>query len=128
MSTLKADTIQSTSGGAATLTKQSAAKAWSNYNHNGGSVNDSFNQSSATDNSTGSFDINFTSSMSNQYYCVTAMGPYARIVVTHRTNNNYSTEGNTTSAFKGASGYGDTSLYNDYDGRPTTVDINGDLA
>ena len=28
MSTLKADTIQSTGGGAATLTKQSAAKAW----------------------------------------------------------------------------------------------------
>ena len=28
MSTLKADTIQSTSGGAATLTKQAAAKAW----------------------------------------------------------------------------------------------------
>ena len=33
MSTLKADTIQSTSGGAATLTKQEAAKAWVNVNH-----------------------------------------------------------------------------------------------
>jgi hypothetical protein len=31
MSTLKADTIQSTGGGAATLTKQSAAKAWFEY-------------------------------------------------------------------------------------------------
>ena len=31
MSTLKADTIQSTSGGAATLTKQHAAKMWVDY-------------------------------------------------------------------------------------------------
>ena len=31
MSTLKADTIQSTGGGAATLTKQSAAKAFVNF-------------------------------------------------------------------------------------------------
>ena len=31
MSTLKADTIQSTGGGAATLTKQEAMKVWVNY-------------------------------------------------------------------------------------------------
>ena len=35
MSTLKADTIQSTSGGVATLTKQQAAKAWLNLNGTG---------------------------------------------------------------------------------------------
>ena len=34
MSTLKADTIQNTSGGAATLTKQVAAKMWVNDNSN----------------------------------------------------------------------------------------------
>jgi hypothetical protein len=53
MSTLKADTIQSTSGGAATLTKQHAAKAWVDYSGSGTSYNASFNASSATDNSTG---------------------------------------------------------------------------
>ena len=41
MSTLKADTIQSTGGGAATLTKQSAAKGWGNI-ASGGGINDSF--------------------------------------------------------------------------------------
>ena len=46
MSTLKADTIQSTSGGAATLTKQSAAKAWVNFNGTGTiAVRESFNTS-----------------------------------------------------------------------------------
>ena len=53
MSTLKADTIQNTSGGAATLTKQHAAKAWNRFT--GSSVPtllDSFNNSTATDNGT----------------------------------------------------------------------------
>ena len=50
MSTLKADTIQSTSGGAATLTKQQAAKVWVNFNGTGTiATRDSFNQSSSTD-------------------------------------------------------------------------------
>jgi len=53
MSTLKADTIQSTGGGAATLTKQSAAKAWNNTNNTGTTINDSFNIASLTDTGTG---------------------------------------------------------------------------
>ena len=53
MSTLKADTIQSTSGGAATLTKQSAAKAWGETNAAGTSILGSFGFSSITDTSTG---------------------------------------------------------------------------
>ena len=53
MSTLKADTIQSTSGGAATLTKQHAAKAWVNFNGTIHDYYDSFNHSSLTDTWTG---------------------------------------------------------------------------
>ncbi len=66
MSTLKADTIQSTGGGAATLTKQSAAKAWVNFNGTGTiAARDSFNLSSLTDNGTGDHTANFINSMSN---------------------------------------------------------------
>ena len=70
MSTLKADTIQSTSGGAATLTKQQAAKAWSNYNQVTPAVTGSFNLTSVTDVSTGKHTVNFTSSMSDTTYAV----------------------------------------------------------
>jgi len=70
MSTLKADTIQSTSGGAATLTKQSAAKAWLNHN-NAHSIQDSFNFSSITDGGTGlTNDATFTSALGNSAYSI----------------------------------------------------------
>ena len=66
MSTLKADTIQSTSGGAATLTKQHAAKAWATKN--AGAEKDSFGCSGFVDNGTGNHDINFTSAFNNALY------------------------------------------------------------
>mgnify|MGYP003117696122 FL=1 len=66
MSTLKADTIQSTSGGAATLTKQHAAKAWATIDETGSSsLRDSFNVSGITDNGTGDFSHAFSSSFAN---------------------------------------------------------------
>ena len=65
MSTLKADTIQNTSGGAATLTKQSAAKAWLQFDQTGPTTSGSFNVSSVTDNSTGIFTPNLTNAMSS---------------------------------------------------------------
>lgn len=78
MSTLKADTIQSTSGGAATLTKQSAAKMFHVFNGTGTvSTSSSFNVSSLTDEGTGDYtttfsnafsSINFANSANNNYY------------------------------------------------------------
>lgn len=66
MSTLKADTIQSTGGGAATLTKQSAAKAWANIDETGtASIRDSFNVSGITDHATGDFSHAFSSAFAN---------------------------------------------------------------
>jgi hypothetical protein len=50
MSTLKADTIQSTGGGAATLTKQSAAKVWGVLNT--ATQRGTFNVSGTTDHGT----------------------------------------------------------------------------
>ena len=69
MSTLKADTIQSTSGGAATLTKQSAAKAWLNLNGTGTiAARDSYNIASTTDVGTGQYTPSFTTSFGNANY------------------------------------------------------------
>jgi len=53
MSTLKADTIQSTGGGPVTLTKQSAATTRHTYDQPASTTVDSLNISSATDVSTG---------------------------------------------------------------------------
>jgi len=67
MSTIKADTVQNTSGGAATLTKQTAAKGFIAFFSSGTpSINNSFNVSSLTDNGTGNWQNNWTSSMSGQ--------------------------------------------------------------
>jgi len=70
MSTLKADTIQNTSGGAVTLTKQEAVKMWTK--HDSGTAIGSFNQSSITDNATGDYTLNFTNSFSDTDYCLTS--------------------------------------------------------
>ena len=80
MSTLKADTIQSTSGGAATLTKQFASKAWLSYKGTStNSIYDSFNLSSGSDQGTGNYDYSFTNSMNNANYSITCNGSYAEI-------------------------------------------------
>ena len=69
MSTLKADTIQSTGGGAATLTKQHAAKAWATIIGTGTpTINDSLNMTSVTDNSTGNYTFVLTNAMGNAEY------------------------------------------------------------
>jgi len=69
MSTLKADTIQNTSGGAVTLTNQSAAKAYVNSNIDGtAAVLDSLNISSLDDDGTGQATFHYTNSMSNALY------------------------------------------------------------
>ena len=66
MSTLKADTIQSTSGGAVTLTSQQAAKASCNLDGSGtATIRASSNISSVTDNATAKFTHAFTNSFSD---------------------------------------------------------------
>jgi len=76
MSTLKADTIQNTSGGAVTLTNQSAAKAWVRYSHVTFGINSSFNTSSITDNATGDATVALTNAMSDTTFAVVT-GIYA---------------------------------------------------
>ena len=127
MSTLKADTIQSTGGGAATLTKQSAAKAWSSLDSSGGSTatqHGSFNVSSVLDDGTGQYGFNFTNNMNGATYSS---------VGSCNDNSSYNCVTNWTgvpSAYtSGRTGMGvlniPTSTYADSD---VCVVVNGDLA
>jgi len=75
MSTLKADTIQSTSGGAATLTKQQAAKFWITYDAVADNVDGSFNHSGLTDVGTGEHAFSFT----NNFGSATNKAPFASV-------------------------------------------------
>ena len=72
MSTLKADTIQSTGGGAATLTKQNAAKVFINQQNDASAnnTNSSFNVSSNTDNGSGDNTFSLTSAFDSAGYVV----------------------------------------------------------
>ena len=70
MSTLKADTIQSTSGGASTLTGQVAATTHIRANLTTPAITGSFNVSSLTDNYTGSGKPQFTTNYAAADYTV----------------------------------------------------------
>ena len=75
MSTLKADTIQSTGGGAVTLTKQSAAKAWVNFKNSVDppAIQGSFNVSSLTDDGA-EIKFNLISAMADAFYAPVGSG------------------------------------------------------
>jgi len=74
-SVLNVDTIAAKDGtSAATLTKQSPAKAWTNIDMTTPTTNDSFNQSSINDIATGRFTSSLTNSLANSDYAVTASG------------------------------------------------------
>ena len=68
MSTLKVTTIQTSAGGAVTLTKQNAAKAYIQFSDADGVFDETFNASSTTENSNGNLSYGLTSGMSNADY------------------------------------------------------------
>lgn len=72
MSTVHCNTVQTSSGGPVTLTKQSAAKAWVNFNGVTFGSRDSFNVSSLDDDGTGTYGVNFSSSFSDGNYSATS--------------------------------------------------------
>jgi hypothetical protein len=131
MSTLKADTIQSTGGGAATLTKQIAPKHFLNYDFPSDTTLGSFNQSSFTDHTTGDFTTAFTNNFSSIGYAPAGVGSYARVVLTYRSNDNNSTSNaSTTSGFRGCYAVGSATAFpsGQHDSTPGSVVITGDLA
>jgi len=79
MGTLKADTIQNTSGGAVTLTNKHAAKVWVQYLQATPVVSNSFNVSSVTDESTGLFQVNYTNAFDSTAYGRSMMSNDSRI-------------------------------------------------
>ena len=125
MSDLKVTTISDLAGtGPVTLTKQSASKAWVNFDGTGtAAINDSFNVASAVDGGTGSYAMNFSSIMSNSKYTVTSID----------SRNGLSTGGNRSiqGAFAVAAGsYGISNVYDAsvFDDGTLMMQINGDLA
>ena len=110
MSTLKADTIQSTGGGAATLTKQYAFKMWVNFDQTGPTARDSFNLSSLTDVATGKTTVVMTNAMSD--------GNYSGSYFNNATNGTDAY--NFSNAYTGAFGNGKST-----DGRTSTTIITG---
>jgi len=71
VSTIKVDTVQSTGGGAVTLTKQEGAKARA-LHRDQVLQSGSLNHTSLTDNATGDFTHNFTTSFANTIYSISA--------------------------------------------------------
>ena len=72
MSEIRATTISDAAGtGPITLTKQSAAKAWCNYHHSGGTptISGSFNVSSLDDSGVGMVGVNVTNSFNSVGDC-----------------------------------------------------------
>ena len=63
MSTIKVNTIQSTSGGAVTLTNQQALVHWVNYDAVNQTTDGSFNQTTLTDHADGLFTSPYTNNL-----------------------------------------------------------------
>lgn len=114
MSTLKADTIQNTSGGAATLTKQEAVKHNMSYDAVSTTTRSSLNQSSLTDSSTGKFKSNLTNNFASATDKVSIHTCYDRFSSDGGTSNNRGSAGSTedgaqvlsTSIISTRTGYG----------------------
>ena len=69
MSTIHTNTVETSSGGAVTLTQQSAAKHWSVWTQvTTTALKDSFNASGITDVSSGYTTVNFTNNFETQNY------------------------------------------------------------
>ena len=99
MSTLKADTLVASDGTSpVTLTKQSAAKAWSNIDGTGTvSARGSVNASSITDNATGDYSTNFTNSLADANGVASSFAGTGSVTAQ---NNSQSFQGLSTSALR----------------------------
>ena len=91
MSEIRANTVSDAAGtGPVTLTKQSAAKAWVNFNGTGTvAIRDSFNVSTITDNGTGDYTRTVSSAFANVDYSSSGGGGLTSTSVgtfSHHTN------------------------------------------
>ena len=138
MSEIRATTISDLAGtGPATLTKQSAAKAWVNFNGTGTvAIRDSFNVASLTDNGTGNYVLTFTNATANSNYSVvtavtgglaTTDSGLASSIIT-ATSGGQPPFTQSTTQIGVASTYVATSVRGDFDANTFCFAIHGDLA
>jgi len=69
MSTIAVDNARPSAGGTSYSLTSGVAKAWVNYNQITPTIDDDLNVSSVTDNSTGFYTVNFSTSFSDTNYC-----------------------------------------------------------
>jgi len=126
-----ADTLEhSTAGSIATnYVVEGSAKHWSNFNGSGTlAVNDSFNTSSVTDNGTGDYSPQLTSSMGNSNYSLQCNGRQTSGLTNVRSLGGVTTK--TTSQFRYGSVYvttlgGGSTAFDDPE---QNTSLQGDLA
>ena len=132
MSEIRANTISDTAGtGPITLTKQSAAKAWTLYNQATPAITNSFNTSSLTDTSLGQGDLNWTNAMSNNSYVSVATAPVASVATPYSTavmDDSGQSDYRTASKWYFQCVYTDASSSGYFDGTVQSASIFGDLA
>lgn len=122
MSTIRADDVGPSAGGTTRALVRGTAAAWVNFNGTGTvAVRDSENVSSLTDNSTGSYTINFTNTMSSSNYSLTVQvgGSGARNWVN-------SPFGNRAASYVDMFTYNTSGVSTDYESNNNA--IHGDLA
>lgn len=129
MSTVHCNTVQTSSGGPVTLTKQSAAKAWVNFNGTGTiAARDSLNVTSLTDDGVGQHSYSFVNNFNNANYTHTAdagTGTYSTgTLVTVRTYGVTPT----TSTIGCNTFYGNNATIATYDAAYVASTNHGDLA
>jgi hypothetical protein len=135
MSTLKADTIQNTSGGAVTLTNQSAAKAWINFNGTGTvAVRSSLNTSSITDVAQGSYTPNVSGAFNDANYApsgnaaVSTAGAGGRFIQFGSNYDAGALDPNFTTTSFSVNCFYPITDGDEYDVEYITISVHGDLA
>jgi len=118
MSTIKANVVENTSGGATTLTDLYPSKAWVNLNGTGTmSIRDDGNVSSITDNGAGRYTSNFSNNISTASYATTlqtteyTVDSNATLKAEIRGSYNTGANGRSTSSIR----FGTTNGYSYYD-------------
>lgn len=131
MSTVHCNTVQTSSGGAVTLTKQSAAKAYVLFDQVVPEIDNSFNTSSLTDSALGNGDVNWTNAMSNAVYITVACTGYVSSATAYNISLSDDTGGGnarTSSKFYFVSTFGNASSTVFTDNPNNHLAVLGDLA
>jgi hypothetical protein len=126
LSEIRANTISDAAGtGPVTLTKQSAAKAWVNFNQTAPSVVDSFSVSSVTDVNAGVYTVNVSSTFANIGYSASGTAKGIAGVSLGRISEDHD-QTRTTSSMRSVTSKTSDGAYTDFSSSSLT--FHGDLA